>query len=103
MHFRILRERSHGVPAWCLEILKDILDKKQLIVVLDDGRPEFRQSAVVPNTLLVKPVKSRSLSVPSETTIEPVLRVSVTEVSLPVLHHSAVFTTPLPPRFRRNW
>ena len=69
------------MPSWCLEILKDVLDKKQLIVVLDDGRPEFRQSAVVPNALLVKRVKSKSLKPPSQLSLEPVLKISVTEVS----------------------
>ena len=66
------------MPAWCMEMLKDILDKQQLIVVLDDGRPEFRQSALIPNRLLVKPVRSSNiLRQPSHT----ILKVSVTDVS----------------------
>ena len=78
-HSRLLRERSHGVPAWCMEMLRDILDKKQLIVVHDDGRPEHRQSALIPNRLLVKPVcSSKFLRRASHSTL---LKVSVTDVS----------------------
>lgn len=32
---RLVWERAHGVPAWCMELLRDMLDKQQLLVLLD--------------------------------------------------------------------
>ena len=80
-NLRILRDRSHGVPSWCQEILKDVLDKKQLIVVFDDGRPELRQSSVVPNKLLIKPVVSDHMLTLPKAPSGMGLKVAVTEVS----------------------
>ncbi|XP_052249078.1 adenylate cyclase type 10-like [Dreissena polymorpha] len=64
---KLLRERVHGVPLWCMEFLRDLVKNEQLLVVNDDGQSDLvSQSTVAPNQDLIKPLTpARELELPS--------------------------------------
>ncbi|KAL4238402.1 Adenylate cyclase type 10 [Mactra antiquata] len=77
----LLRERSHGVPAWCLEILRDLLENKDLVIVNDNGRRRSLQSSVVPSKALISTnLGMQSQDVPSESRVQHLQGVSATEL-----------------------
>ncbi|KAK3591572.1 hypothetical protein CHS0354_041619 [Potamilus streckersoni] len=74
---KILHERSLGVPTWCLELLRDMLNKSVLQVIEDDGTPGLRDATVTPNRAYITP----SLIVSGTEAISSVLRVSATKLN----------------------
>lgn len=49
---RLLKERAHGVPAWCMELLRDLLDNGQLIITIDAGQ-KFESPHLSPDPSLL--------------------------------------------------
>lgn len=66
---------------WCLEILRDMLEKKELLIVLDDGRQEYIHPFIAPNkALITTAATSHRLNVPSDATVHQLQNFSVSEV-----------------------
>ncbi|KAL5008851.1 hypothetical protein ScPMuIL_014432 [Solemya velum] len=52
---RLLRDRSYGIPAWCEQLLTDMVENKELMVFIDDGFSNLRLSTITPNINYIKP------------------------------------------------
>ncbi|KAL3874935.1 hypothetical protein ACJMK2_037887, partial [Sinanodonta woodiana] len=79
---KILHERSLGVPSWCMELLRDMLNKSVLQVIEDDDTPGLRDATVTPNRAYITP----SLIVPGTVAISSVLRVTATKLKKDASH-----------------
>ncbi|XP_055956861.1 adenylate cyclase type 10 [Patella vulgata] len=60
----LVRKLSHGIPSWTEQLLLAMYEKKQLLIVINDGKQSLGQSTVSPQTIFItkKPTKERRSS-----------------------------------------
>ncbi|CAC5390739.1 unnamed protein product [Mytilus coruscus] len=57
---RLLKERCHGVPYWCEQVLIDMVEKKQLMILETEEGSHIEESTIAPNANHIKRIQHRA-------------------------------------------
>ena len=58
--FRLLKERCHGVPYWCEQVLIDMVEKRQLMILETEEGSHIEESTIAPNANHIKRIQYRA-------------------------------------------
>ncbi|CAG2250808.1 unnamed protein product [Mytilus edulis] len=57
---RLLKERCHGVPYWCEQVLIDMVEKRQLMILETEEGSHIEESTIAPNANHIKRIQYRA-------------------------------------------